>query len=311
VVDNESTISSQTGCTSSTVSSDTSGVTFTCVASSAGGTSNQSVTIKRDATAPTLTLVVSPNPIILGGSATVTAGAVDTLSDLASQSCDTLDTSSVGSKSVACTATDNAGNSASASASYTVLPAFPPSNVLDNFNRANGGLGSNWAGLTDKAFYSIASNRLDVQAGGPIVWKSAFGVSQEAFVTLSTIDPKSPSTGLLLKVQDSSRAEAGAILVVYDAKAKVVRVSAIRVGAREWTAYPNQAATFANGDVLGARAKADGTVAIYQNGTLIATITLNSADKAFFNAKGGKIGLWALGAPKVFFDDFGGGTVTP
>jgi hypothetical protein len=37
------------------------------------------------------------------------------------------------------------------------------------------------------------------------------GTSQEAFVTLSTIDPKSPAVGLLLKVQDSSKTKAGAI----------------------------------------------------------------------------------------------------
>jgi len=43
------------------------------------------------------------------------------------------------------------------------------------------------------------------------------GTRQEAFVTLSTIDPKSPSLRLLLKVQDSSKTEAGAILVEYDA----------------------------------------------------------------------------------------------
>jgi hypothetical protein len=188
---------------------------------------------------------------------------------------------------------------------------FPTTAVLDDFNRANGKLGGNWQGLSGTSFYKIASDKLDVQLGGPLVWKSALGASQEAFVTLSTIDPKSPSTGLVLKVQDSSRAEAGAILAVYDAKAKAVRVSAIRLGAKSWTLYPNQAASFANGDVLGARALPNGDMQIYQNGTLIATITLNSADKAFFNAKGGKIGLWTLAAPKAYFDDFGGGTAMP
>jgi hypothetical protein len=54
VVDNESTVSSSTGCGSSVVSADTSGTTFTCQATSEGGTNSQSVTVKRDATAPTL-----------------------------------------------------------------------------------------------------------------------------------------------------------------------------------------------------------------------------------------------------------------
>jgi hypothetical protein len=41
--------------------------------------------------------------------------------------------------------------------------------------------------LTTQAFYKLAANKLDVRAGGPLVWKpSTFGASQEAFVTLST-----------------------------------------------------------------------------------------------------------------------------
>ena len=90
----------------------------------------------------------------------------------------------------------------------------------------------------------------------------------------------------------------------------MVRVSALRLGRNgAWTLYPNQAVTFATGDVLGARAKADGTVEIYKNGTLLATVTLNTADQAFFNVKGGRIGIWTAAAPKALLDDFGGGTV--
>ena len=53
VNDPESTVTSAFGCDPSTVTTDTFGQTFTCSATSAGGTSSQSVTIKRDATAPT------------------------------------------------------------------------------------------------------------------------------------------------------------------------------------------------------------------------------------------------------------------
>src|SRR5215211_1844189 len=52
VVDNESAISSSSGCAPASVTADTAGTTFTCTATSAGGTNSQSVTIKRDATAP-------------------------------------------------------------------------------------------------------------------------------------------------------------------------------------------------------------------------------------------------------------------
>ena len=61
-----------------------------------------------------------------------------------------------------------------------------------------------------------------------MTWKTKFGASQQAAVKLTTIDPKSPSQGVLLKVQAGSIATAGAISVVYDAPAKAVRVSTLR-----------------------------------------------------------------------------------
>ena len=63
-----------------------------------------------------------------------------------------------------------------------------------------------------------------------MTWKTKFGASQQAAVKLTTIDPKSPSQGVLLKVQAGSIATAGAISVVYDATAKAVRVSTLRLG---------------------------------------------------------------------------------
>ena len=202
VADGESTVSAQTGCGAQTVSSDTAGVTFNCEATSAGGMSSQSVTVKRDATAPTVSAVattspnaagwyktdltvqfpcedslsgissgacpadqtlsaegnavssapqivtdnagntsspsnivtvsidktaptlapvVAPNPVNLNAPATASPNATDTLSGIASQSCAAVDTSSAGNKTVACTATDNAGNTANANAGYQVV----------------------------------------------------------------------------------------------------------------------------------------------------------------------------------------------
>jgi hypothetical protein len=124
VVDAESAISSSTGCDSVTINADTAGVTLTCSATSAGGTASESITIQRDATAPTLTPSVSPNPVLLNGTATASPGAADAMSGVASSSCDLVDTNSVGPHSVTCYATDNAGNTNSASASYNVVFAF-------------------------------------------------------------------------------------------------------------------------------------------------------------------------------------------
>ena len=85
VTDSESAISSQTGCDDASVTSDNAGVTFTCSATSDGGTATQSVTIKRDATPPVITTSQSPMPNANGWNNTdVTAfwSATDAMSGL-------------------------------------------------------------------------------------------------------------------------------------------------------------------------------------------------------------------------------------
>src|SRR5262249_25437805 len=83
-----------------------------------------SSSFKYDATAPTLAPSVSPNPVLLNGSASASPNTNDNLSGVASASCGAPTTSSVGTKSVSCSATDKAGNTANANASYTVIYNF-------------------------------------------------------------------------------------------------------------------------------------------------------------------------------------------
>jgi hypothetical protein len=64
-------------------------------------------------------------------------------------------------------------------------------------------------------------------------------------------------------------------------------------------------ATFQAGDRFGARARSDGTVEIYQNSTLIGSVTLDSSWP--YRASGGRIGLEMPFAGAL--DDFGGGTL--
>ena len=71
VSDAESTVSSSSGCTANSVTSDTTGVTFTCSATSLGGTATQSITIRRDTVAPTLTFgAPTPEPGASGWNST-------------------------------------------------------------------------------------------------------------------------------------------------------------------------------------------------------------------------------------------------
>ena len=120
VIDPETTITSSAGCDDATVSSDTASTTFTCTATSAGGTSSvTTVAIKRDATVPMLA-PTAPSPLLRGQSYSASANASDATSGVASSSCGALDTSTTGNKSTTCTATDNADNVATVTLNYTV-----------------------------------------------------------------------------------------------------------------------------------------------------------------------------------------------
>jgi len=179
--------------------------------------------------------------------------------------------------------------------------------VRDNFNRANGTIGTGWSGYTTA--FRIASNQLDVNATGwntYILWNSSScGTDQEAFVTLTQIDTGSNEQSLILKSQSGTNSTSGMIYILYDGAGRNVQV---------WTDHPTQGwvqyganipVTFVNGDQLGARARPDGTVEIYRNGILLATRNISSWP---FYANGGYIGLWLVNAPNALLDNFGGGS---
>lgn len=117
VGDLESAISSSTGCVSTTVSADTTGITYTCSATSAGGTSSRSVTIKRDATAPTITADPAAVSGWNAGNVTVSFNCSDGTSGVASCGPDVTLSADGAGQWVTGTAVDNAGNSASATVS--------------------------------------------------------------------------------------------------------------------------------------------------------------------------------------------------
>lgn len=115
---------------------------------------------------PMLNPIVNPDPVLLNGTATVSANADDGGgSGVASQSCGELDTSSVGTKSVTCSATDNEGNTASATVNYRVVydfaGFFQPIDNLPALNSVNSG-----ASIPVK--FSLAGNQgVGVLAGAP------------------------------------------------------------------------------------------------------------------------------------------------
>ncbi len=94
----------------------------------AGNLSAQSnvVTVKIDKTAPVLSVTMPPSQLFLNAAHNFNLNATDTLSGIASQNCGAIDTSTLGNKTVVCTATDRAGNSVTRTASYRVVYDFVP-----------------------------------------------------------------------------------------------------------------------------------------------------------------------------------------
>ena len=119
ITDAESSITSSSGCVPTTINTNTAGTTLTCAATSAGGSSSQSVTIKRDATAPTIGGSATPAPNADGwnnAAVTVSFACSDAISGIVS--CTVPQPVGEGSgHSVTGTAVDNAGNSATATVS--------------------------------------------------------------------------------------------------------------------------------------------------------------------------------------------------
>ncbi len=118
VTDPESSFTTS-GCDTSYVTSDTTGQTFTCTATSAGGTSSQSVTIKRDATPPTISGTAAPAPVDGWNNTDVTVSFTcsDNLSGVASCGPNVTLSGEGAGQSATGTVVDNAGNSASATVS--------------------------------------------------------------------------------------------------------------------------------------------------------------------------------------------------
>jgi sugar lactone lactonase YvrE len=131
VIDPLGVITNQTGCGAIQISSDTTGQTVTCAATSAGGTATQSVTIKRDATLPVAIATPSPLPNASGWNnttVTVSFSGSDATSGIANCSAPVAVSSQGANQSSAPgTCTDNAGNvSAPVAASGINIEETPP-----------------------------------------------------------------------------------------------------------------------------------------------------------------------------------------
>ena len=140
VIDNELAVTSQTGCDPATITSDQPETSYTCSATSVGGTNSITATIKRDATSPVVAVtgVTGGSTYILGAVPAAGCSTTDAISDVGTNATLNLtggNTLGVGSFSATCSgAKDNAGNAAGpVSAHYNVTFQFTGfSSPVDN-----------------------------------------------------------------------------------------------------------------------------------------------------------------------------------
>lgn len=130
VTENDSEISAASGCNDFSITSDQHAAPYTCSATSGGGESSETVTLKRDATNPVVAYTGNAGAYTVDQTISLTCAASDATSGLSSSVCAGVTgdayTFGLGAKSFEASATDNAGNFANATASFTVS-VTPPS----------------------------------------------------------------------------------------------------------------------------------------------------------------------------------------
>jgi YVTN family beta-propeller protein/probable HAF family extracellular repeat protein len=137
VSDSESAISVSTGCIATSITTDTADATFTCSATSDGGTSTESVTIKRDATVPIVNIVTPANgtqyevgTVVVASYDCLDVGAGLRTCEGSVTNGSPISTESIGPKSFVVDMTDHAGNSATVTRNYSVTATSASSFTL-------------------------------------------------------------------------------------------------------------------------------------------------------------------------------------
>ncbi len=169
-------------------------------------------------------------------------------------------------------------------------------------------LETNWAGATNA--FAIQNNALQTTMSSAstdtLLWGNSFGSNQEVYTKLSGITASVTEIDLILK--EANRGDGENLLEVwYQPQRGTVQVWTVH----NWGTWIQHGAdipvSFQTGDQFGARAKADGTVEVYKNGSLVGSVTVSATWPS--RGSGGRVGVWLVDAPTTTFDDFGGGTL--
>lgn len=189
--------------------------------------------------------------------------------------------------------------------------AWPTTGVIDNFNRADGSLGSNWATPTwvGNGSFAISSNAVhfssDVSSWGDNYWAQSFPANQEVFATLSANDPAKRGFGFYMRVQGPGVANFDGYEIAHNFGAGdthyIVRVD----NEVETTLGAATTHTTTTGYKYGGSANGT-TLTSYVNAGSTWRPLVSRTDSTYNLA--GYVGLYAL-LDVTYFDDFGGGPI--
>lgn len=128
VTDPESTILASSGCGTTVHATDTTGITYTCSATSSGGTSSASTSFKRDTTTPTIVFTGNLGSYTVDQQIVINCAATDATSGIATSTCVNLNAPAsnypAGLNTITATATDKAGNTITVTTSFTIVVTY-------------------------------------------------------------------------------------------------------------------------------------------------------------------------------------------
>lgn len=218
-----------------------------------------------------------------------------------------------GSYTAILTVSDGRGGTDTASVAIQVNAApagFPTTARLDDFDRANGSpIDAAHPWVRSGGLATISTNQLSLPSAGDLVWNQTLGASQEVYA--KAVNTSWPNQFLLyLKCQGTTPA-ASHVSVLYSSGGPAggrVEVESYDPGrSPRFVTHGTLSVALTAGDVLGARARADGQMEVYRNGALLGTVGFTTWSGATLGGRIG-IGWWGSNTTSFRADDFGGGT---
>ena len=224
----------------------------------------------------------------------------------------------VGSHTFTVQATDAAGNAASSSYTWVISQSSgssvaPTTPVLDNFDRANGGVGSGWSNIkvaSGFAAMNISGHAAVDSSATQYAWNywngSRFGPDGEAYVTVSSYGA-SDTIRIGARVSGGTNAYSGYFVSVAAGGAwSIIRID--NGGSSTVTLASGVTQAIGNGDKIGIRIVGSVVTALDYNSGAGWTQVL-SYDTASDGIRYTAAGSLALEFKSGTVDDFGGGTV--